>query len=124
MTAEQAALRRIRVRAIVLATLSAAVAFVINWPAGVSLTIGAAVVIFSLLVLEKLTERLVPPQGKHGMRASLPLLLVTAVSLLLLGVVAFRWKGFSLSGGLVGVSAVVAAVVSEVFERGGEGKAR
>jgi len=88
------------------------------------LTIGAAVVIFSLLVLEKLTERLVPPQGKHGIRASLPLLLVTAASVVLLGVVAFRWKGFSLAGGLAGVSAVVAAIVLEVFERGGVGKAR
>jgi hypothetical protein len=124
VSGEQAALRRLRLRALLVASACALVAFPLDWRAGVSLTIGAAVVIFSLLVLEKLTERLVPPQGKHGIRASLPLLLVTAASVVLLGVVAFRWKGFSLAGGLAGVSAVVAAIVLEVFERGGVGKAR
>ncbi len=118
---EELVLRRIERRAIVLTTLSGAVACVFSWRAALSLTISAAVVIFSLLVLEKLTERLVPPQAKHGIRALGPLLLVTAASLVLLGVAAFRWKGFSLAGGAAGISAVVAAVVVEGFERGGGG---
>ncbi len=121
MSTEERVLRRIQRRALVFTTLSCAVASVFSWRAAISLTIGAAVVIFSLLVLEKLTERLVPPQAKHGIRALGPLLLVTAASLLLLGVAAFRWKGFSLAGGAAGISAVVAAVVAEGFERGGDG---
>jgi hypothetical protein len=118
MTGEDAILRRIQRRAVVFTTLSAAVASVFNWRAALSLTIGAAVVIFSLLVLEKLTERLIPPQAKHGIRALVPFLLVTAASVLLLGMAAFRWRGFSLAGGAAGVSVAVAAVVLEGFERG------
>ena len=83
----------------------------------VSLTMAAAVVIFSLLVLEKLTESLVPPQAKHGIRALVPFLLVTGASVLLLGAAAFRWRGFSVRGA-VGVTAVVAAVVTEGFVKG------
>ena len=116
MTAEENVeriLRRIRARAMVFTTLSAAVVSVFSWRAALSLTMAAAVVIFSLLVLEKLTERLVPPQAKHGIRALVPFLLVTAASVLLLGTVAFRWKGFSLAGGAGGVSAAVAAIVLE-----------
>ena len=118
MTGEDRILRRIHRRAIAFTTLCAAVACAFDWRAGLSLTIGAAVVISSLLVLEKLTERLVPPQAKHGIRALVPFLLVTAASVLLLGVAAFRWKGFSLAGGAAGVSVAVAAVVLEGFERG------
>jgi len=123
MSEEELVLRRIRRRAIIFATLASAVACVYSWRAALSLTIAAAVVISSLLVLEKLTERLVPPQAKHGIRALGPLLLVTAASLLLLGVAAFRWEGFSLAGGAVGISAVVAAVVGEGIRkgRGGDG---
>jgi hypothetical protein len=124
VTGEQAVLRRIRKRAVLFATLCAAGAFALDRAAGVSLTIGAAVVIFSLLVLEKLTERLVPPQAKHGIRALGPFLLVTAASLALLGAAAFGWKGFSLAGGAVGASAVVAAVVMEAFERDRRGDDR
>ncbi len=122
MTPEQTVLRRIRRRAILFATLSGAVACAFSWRAAASLTIGAAVVVFSLLVLEKLTERLVPPQAKHGIRALGPLLLVTAASLALLGLAAFRWSGFSLAGGAAGISAVVAAVVLEGFERDRRGE--
>ena len=116
MTGEAAVLKRVQRRALVFTTLSAAVASAFNWRAALSLTIAAAVVIFSLLVLEKLTERLVPPQAKHGIRALVPFLLVTAASVLLLGVAAFRWEGFSLAGGAAGVSVAVAAIVLEGFE--------
>lgn len=116
MTGEDRILRRIKLRAIVLTTLAAAVACAFQWRAAVSLTIGAAVVISSLLVLEKLTVRLVPPQEKHGIRALAPFLLVTAVSVLLLGVAAFRWRGFSMAAGAAGISVAVAAVVLEGFE--------
>lgn len=116
MTPEAVVLRRIERRSIIFATLSAAVVSIFSWRAGLSLTIGAAVVISSLLVLEKLTERLVPPQAKHGIRALIPFLLVTAASVLLLGVAAFRWKGFSMAAGAAGVSVAVAAIVLEGFE--------
>ena len=116
MSGEDRILRRIERRAIMFTTLCAAVACAFNWRAGLSLTIGAAVVISSLLVLERLTERLVPPQAKHGIRALIPFLLVTAASVLLLGVAAFRWKGFSMAAGAAGVSVAVAAIVLEGFE--------
>lgn len=118
MTDEKRILQRVERRAVVFTTLCAVGICIFDVPAALSLTIGAAVVIFSLLVLEKLTERLVPPQAKHGIRALVPFLLVTAASVLLLGVAAFRWKGFSLAGGAAGVSVAVAAIVLEGFERG------
>lgn len=108
-------LRRIRTRAIVIATVCAAVAFAIDVRSGVSLTIGAAVVIFSLLVLEKLTERLVPPRAKRGILTWFPLLLVTVLGVGGLGAVAFRWKAFDALAAGVGLSVVVAAVVLEIF---------
>ena len=121
MSAERLALKRMERRAVVFTTLCAAVASVFDWRAAVSLTMAAAVVIFSLLVLEKLTERLVPSQAKHGIRTLVPFLLVTAASVLLLGVAAFRWNGFSLAGGVAGVTVAVAAVVMEgLFRRRGE----
>src|SRR5476651_1887055 len=116
MTGEDRVLQRIERRAIIFTTLSAVVASAFNWRAALSLTISAGVVISSLLVLEKLTVRLVPPQEKHGIRALVPFLLVTVVSVLLLGVAAFRWKGFSMAAGAAGISAAVAAVVLEGFE--------
>ncbi len=115
MTPEEIALGRIERRAVVFTTLCAAIACPFDWRAAVSLTMAAAVVIFSLLVLEKLTERLVPPQAKHGIRTLVPFLLVTGASVVLLGVAAFRWRGFSPGGGAVGVSVAVAAVVWEGF---------
>jgi uncharacterized membrane protein len=87
---------------------------VIGWRTGVSLTIAAAVVIFSLLVFERLTERLVPPQEKRGIRALLPLLLVTAGGLVVLGFV-FRWEGFQPVAGAFGLSVVVLAIVAEIW---------
>jgi hypothetical protein len=81
------------------------------------LTIAAAVVIFSFLVLEKLTERLVPPQEKKGLRALLPLLLVTGGGAAALGVAVVRWRGFEPTAGMAGLSVVVLAIGAEVLRR-------
>ena len=118
MSADAGALRRIHRRALVFTTLSAAATSFFDRRAAVSLTIAAAVVVFSVLVLEKLTDRLVLPQAKTGFRRVVPFLLVTAASVLLLGVAAFRWKDFSLAGGAIGIAVAVAAIVSEGFVRG------
>ena len=118
MTAEEAVVRRIRVRSAWIGAGLAAVAFLFGWRRGVSLTICAAVVIFSFLVFEKLTGRLVSPadgEGKRKVRALIPLLLVTAVSVGLL-VVALQWNGFDPIAGFAGLSAVVLAVAGEIFQ--------
>ncbi len=115
MTSPEAILRRIRIRSAIIGGLSGAVAFLFGWESGVSLTICAAVVIFSFLVLERLTERLLFPQVKTGIRAYLPVLLVMAAGLLLLGIVLFHWKGFDPVAGAVGLSSVVLAVVPEIW---------
>lgn len=114
---EEAVLRRIRIRSVAVAGLSGVGAFLFGWESGVSLTICAAAVILSFLVFEKLTERLVPQQVKPGIRTLLPLLLVTAASIVLLGVVLFRWRGFNPLAGAVGLSAVVVAIIPEVWQR-------
>jgi hypothetical protein len=118
--APEMVLRRIRTRAIGLGALGSAAAFLFGWRAGVSLTICAAVVIFSFLVFERLTERLVRPSAKRGFPTALPLLLVTAAGLVVLGFV-FPWKAFDPVAGLVGLSIVVLAIGAEVFQRPGEG---
>lgn len=110
-----AVIARVRRRAFVLGALGIAVAFAIGWRSGLSLTITAAVVIFSFLVLEKLTERLVPRQAKPGLRTLAPLLLVTAGSFVLLALVLWRWKGFDAVAGAAGLSVVVLSVVPEVW---------
>ena len=96
------------------------VAFLLGWRSGVSLTIGAAVVIFSFLAFEKLTERLVHRQTKSNFRRLIPLLLVTLGSLVLLTVVLLRWKGFDPVAGAAGLSVVVVAVVPELWAGKGE----
>jgi hypothetical protein len=108
---------RVRRRALVLAGIGIAAGFAFRWRSGLSLTITAAVVIFSFLVLEKLTERLVPRQAKPGFRAVVPLLLVTAASFLLLALVLWRWKGFDPVAGAAGLSVVVLAVVPEIWKK-------
>jgi hypothetical protein len=108
---------RVRRRALVLAGIGIAAGFAFRWRSGLSLTITAAVVIFSFLVLEKLTERLVPRQAKPGLRAVLPLLLVTAASFVLLALVLWRWKGFDPVAGAAGLSVVVLAVVPEIWKK-------
>ena len=116
MTAEEAVLRRIRTRAAWIGGVSAGGAFFFGWRAGISLTICAAVVIFSFLVFERLTGRLVTPPGRKRFKAMLPLLLVTAAAIALL-IVVLRWKAFNPIAGAVGLSAVVLAIGAEIFER-------
>jgi hypothetical protein len=119
VNADDALIRRIRVRSIVIAIVAAAGALFFGWRAAVSLTIAAAVVIFSFLVLEKLTERLVPPQEKKGFRAVLPLLLVTGAGAAALGIALVRWKGFEPVAGMAGLSVVVLAIGAEVLRKEG-----
>jgi hypothetical protein len=114
-------LRRIRVRSIAIAAAGSLGALLFGWRAAVSLTIAAAVVIFSFLVLEKLTERLVPPQEKKGLKAVLPLLLVTAAGAALLGMALLRWRGFEPVAGMAGLSVVVVAIGAELLT-GGKGE--
>jgi hypothetical protein len=123
VSAADALIRRIRIRSIVIAAGGAAGAFLFGWRAAVSLTIAAAVVIFSFLVLEKLTERLVPPQEKKGFRAVLPLLLVTGAGAAALGIALLRWRGFEPIAGMAGLSVVVVSVGAELLrkERGAAG---
>lgn len=118
MTPDAAVLRRIRRRSIALGAILSAGAFLVGWRTGLSLTICAAVVIFSFLVFEKLTESLVSQQaGAAGARRTLLLLLVTGASAALLAVV-LRWKAFEPVAGFLGLSAVVLGIVAEIFERG------
>ena len=118
MTLAEAAPRRIRKRAIWIGAVSVAVAFLgFSWRAGVSLTIAAAVVIFSFLVFERLTERLVLKQESGSIRVWLPPLLVTVASIALFGVLLLYWKGFEPLAGAVGLSCVVLAIVLEVWEK-------
>jgi hypothetical protein len=123
VSADDPTLRRIRVRSIAIAAAAALGALAFGWRAAVSLTIAAAVVIFSFLVLEKLTERLVPPQAKKGFRAVLPLLLVTGAGAAALGIALLRWKGFEPIAGMAGLSVVVLAIGAELLtkERGAAG---
>lgn len=106
---------RVRRRAIAIGVLAAVAAFALGWRSGLSLTITAAVVIFSFLVLEKLTRRLVPRQAKRGLRDLMPLLTVTAASFVLLALVLWRWKGFDPVAGAVGLSVVFLAIVPEIW---------
>jgi len=108
-------LHRIRTRSIGIAAAGAVAALFFGWRAAVSLTIAAVVVIFSFLVLEKLTERLVPPQEKKGFRAVLPLLLVTAAGAAALGIALLRWRGFEPVAGMAGLSVVVLAIGAELL---------
>lgn len=112
-----AAVDRVRRRAFVIGGIGIVAAFLVGWRAGVSLTIAAAVVIFSFLALEKLIARLVPQQTKPSLRSLWSLLVVTVASFVVLGLVLWRWKGFEPVAGAVGLSVVVLAVVPELWER-------
>jgi hypothetical protein len=128
MSEIDAVIRRIRKRMYLLGALEIAGAFAFGWRAGVSLTIAAAVVIFSFLAFEKVTERLgpqdgdVPGDGPRGRFLTIaPLLLITIASLVLFGIVLFRWKSFEPVAGAVGLSTVVLAILPEAV-LGGAGK--
>ncbi len=124
MTPDEASLRRIRTRSIGIGAVLSAGAFLVGWRTGLSLTICAAVVIFSFLVFEKLTDRPTAQQAGGGTRRKLRLLLVTGASVLLL-VVVLRWKAFEPVAGFLGLSTVVLGIVAEIFERGkGKGKGK
>ena len=110
-------IRRVRRRAFVIGGAAILAGFAFGARAGLSLTICAAVVISSFLVLEKATERLVPGSGRVERRTLIPLLLVTLASFALLGVVLWRWRGFDPVAGAAGLSVVVLAVVPEIFAR-------
>jgi len=110
-----ALIRRVRWRSFTIAAAAVAVAFAVRWQSGVSLTIAAAVVIFSFLVFERLTARLMPRQETPRFRLLAPLLLVTAGSLVLLTIVLLRWREFDPVAGAAGLSVVVAAVVPELW---------
>jgi uncharacterized membrane protein len=117
LTPDEASLRRIRTRSIGIGAILSAGAFLVKWQTGLSLTICAAVVIFSFLVFEKLTDRPTAQQARGGTRRKLRLLLVTGASALLL-VVVLRWKAFEPVAGFLGLSTVVLGIVAEIFERG------
>ena len=122
MTQGDPVLRRIRIRSSILAAGLASGAFAaFGWRSGVTLTICAAVVIFSFLVFEKLTERLVSRERSRSSRTAIPLLLVTAAAVILL-IVVFRWKAFDPVAGAIGLSTVVLAIGAEAFQRGEEGR--
>jgi hypothetical protein len=107
-------------RSIWVAAVLSVGAFFFGWRRGVSLTTCAAVVIFSFLVFEKLTGRLVTPQEKGKIRAVVPLLAVSAAAVGLLAFV-FHWKAFDPVAGAVGLSAVVLAIGAEIFHGAEEG---
>ena len=115
MSDTPAVISRVKRRAGAIAAVSIVAAFLISRRAGVSLTICAAVVISSFLVLEKATERIASGADGPRWRTLLPLLLVTAASFALLGLVLWRWKGFDPIAGAVGLSVVVLAVIPELW---------
>ncbi len=117
---EENVVRRIRVRAVWIGAVLSLGGFFFGWRRGVSLTICAAVVIFSFLVFEKLTGRLVTPREKWKIRAVVPLLAVSAAAVGLLAFV-LHWKAFDPIAGAVGLSAVVLAIGAEVFHGAEEG---
>jgi len=107
---EEAVLRRIKKTAGVLAGLGAGVAFALSGAlAALSLTIGAAVVIFNFYVLEKVTGKLLTP--RTGYRVSdFAVPAGGAISLFLLLGAILKWKAFNLPAGLAGLSVIVVAI--------------
>jgi len=112
---QDAVLARIRKRAIGIGAAGAVVSLFFSWRSAVSLTICAAVVIFSFLVFERLTGRLVEPAGRRIQKLLPPLLVTVAAVALLIAVL--RWKAFDPLAGAVGMSVVVLAIGAEVFEK-------
>jgi hypothetical protein len=117
LTEIDAVIRRVRGRTLGIAAVAVVAAFFSGPAAGVSLTICAAVVVSSFLVLEKATERLVPRQEKSGWRTLAPLLAVTAASFVVLGLVLWRWRDFDPVAGALGLSVVVLAIIPELWRR-------
>jgi hypothetical protein len=106
---------RVKRRAFALGALAALAAFLVSPRAGASLTICAAVVLSSFLVLEKTTNRLGSTAVKSRKRSLVALLGVTAGSFVLLGLVLWRWTGFEPIAGAIGLSVVVIAIIPELW---------
>ena len=117
MTSPDEVLRRIKRTALLLAAAGALLAGVLRGPrSALSLTAGAALVIFSFYFLERITGKILVP--RIGMRLSdflVPaggLVVVAAVVVAML-----RWKGFDLLAGLVGFSVIVLAIGVEALRQ-------
>jgi prepilin signal peptidase PulO-like enzyme (type II secretory pathway) len=113
VTAPEAILRRVEKTALLLTIAGAAVAFaVFGSRAAVSLTIGAAIVIFNFFVLEKVMGGFLTP--RTGMRlADVVVPAAGFLGILLLLTAVLRWKRFDLFAGLAGLSVIVLAIVWE-----------
>jgi len=117
MSGMDEAVQRVKRRSLMIAGVAIFAGFAVGPAAGASLTICAAVVISSLLALEKLLERLAPGSERPSRQALVPLLLVTVASFTLLGLVLWRWRGFQPLAGAAGLSVVVLAIIPEVWRR-------
>jgi preprotein translocase subunit Sss1 len=109
---------RVKRRAFAITAVVVLAAFLVSPRAGASLTICASVVLSSFLVLEKATHRIASTAAKPRWKTLVPLLLVTAVSFALLGLVLWRWKGFEPIAGAIGLSVVVIAIIPELWMGG------
>jgi len=110
-----AVIARVKRRAFALGALAVLAAFLVSPRAGASLTICAAVVISSFLVLEKTINRIGSTVEKSRTRTLVPLLCVMAGSFVLLGLVLWRWAGFDPIAGAIGLSVVVIAIIPELW---------
>lgn len=110
MTPADSVLRRVKRTALVLSGFGAAAAFAAFGPrAGVSLTIGAAIVIFNFFVLEKVMGKFLAP--RTGMRFSdVAVPAMGFLGILLLLTLVLRWKEFDILAGLAGLSVIVLAI--------------
>ncbi|HET7452711.1 MAG TPA: hypothetical protein VFL12_08215 [Thermoanaerobaculia bacterium] len=103
-------LARVKRHALLLSGIGAAIAFAAFGPrAGVSLTIGAAIVIFNFFVLEKVMGGFLAP--RTGMRFSdVAVPAAGFLGILLLLTLVLRWKEFDILAGLAGLSVIVLAI--------------
>jgi hypothetical protein len=113
VTAPEAILRRVEKTALVMAIAGAVLALaVFGSRAAMSLTIGAAIVIFNFFVLEKVMGGFLTP--RTGMRlADVVVPAAGFLGILLLLTAVLRWKWFDLFAGLAGLSVIVLAIVWE-----------
>ena len=115
MSDTEAVVGRVKRRAWIIAGVGTLAAFAVEPRRGASLTICGAVVISSFLALEKVIERLSPRGDRPAWRDLVPILIVTAASFAVLGVVLWRWRGFDPVAGALGLSVVVLAIVPELW---------
>ena len=128
MTESGSVLRRVKRNAMLLSGVGAAVAFAGFGPrAGVSLTIGAVVVIFNFFVLEKVMGGFLT--ARTGMRFSdVAVPAMGFLGILLLLTLVLRWKEFDVPAGLAGLSVIVLAIgwegIRGLREKDGSGSAK